>query len=423
MITLNVALLAFTALMLVLSMSLSIEALVQKKKTTYFLRLLLDSSGAFVFGLLTLFCLLIFESSIIWGLSQIYDFSPPIIENIFMDQLFYQQGLLILVVFIGGILVNFFISKITSYRTLFIAPVETFLMSMLIVIFLRFSTLSITVICLIGSITIGILMSSLPVLLQKINRMQETNNPLIGTLNILHFGTVLSAVKLAPTTKKNCSDILKEKFSFVLKYPKLSLLICLLGLSTVIQLSYVAQNGIPNYQISLGGILVLEQYKLLLITPSILLIGSVSALIFNRCYKRLIAILGQVIHRYCPNAKLAFSWLFHLKDSEPYLVIGVMISYLGVGVALYYLQFYLHDATLVLPNLMTCGLIGVVLAKRCDQMKGWYAAMWGSFFNGVALTLIPTISLYAFSKTTLPLCFQRADLFFMSQLLDIFFIF
>ena len=423
MITLNVALFVFTALSLMLSVGLSIEALIQKKKAAYFVQLLLASSGAFVFGVMTLCCLLIFESGVIFGLSEMYQFSLPMSENLLIDQLFYQQGLLILAVFIGSSLINLFIAKLTSNQTLFIAPVEVFLMSLLMVIFLSFSSLSITGICLVSSLTIGLLMTSLPILIQKINRMKQTNKPLIGTLNILHYGAVLSAVKLVPATQVRCSEMLKRRCPFVLKYPKWSLMLCLLGLSTVIQVCYVMSHGIPNYQISLGDIWVLDQYQLLFITPSALLIGSLSALMFNRCYKHLIESLLQAIRRYYPKGQVACSWLFHLSKSDPYLVMGVMVSYLGVAVALYYLQFYLHEATLFLPNLLTCGLMGIVLAKRCDQMKGWYAAMWGSFFNGVLLTFIPTISFYVFSHTTLPLCFQRADLFFMSQLLDIFFIF
>lgn len=91
-------------------------------------------------------------------------------------------------------------------------------------------------------------------------------------------------------------------------------------------------------------------------------------------------------------------------------------------VTLMYLSFY-QVTEIVMPELVSIGLIGVLVSKMANQVNGVKGTLIASFMNGILLTVIPTLSLHYLKALQLEGSFRSLDTFFISQLLDRLFIF
>ncbi len=379
--------------------------------------------GAFVCGVGLLLCGTIYQGVMALSLGQWLNFTHIQPSYRVVQEVFMTKWLTISSVMVMSLLFNVIIVKQTKHRYLFISPIELLGLSLLVVMFLSFASHSSLNVMVMGTSIVATIICLYPWILTKLMGSHVKPATTLATTSLCHVVIALLLSRLFKREKATCLQLLEIKTPWAVRYAWEILFIGLLMLT--LMLTALAQNSdqVPTVNIILFDAIVIGNESLTLISVVTLVLGSVFAWAFYRCYIQSMTAFITALQSFIPRAKVATDFVYLLQDAKSFVLIGFFVSLIGSGVGLYYLNYYVGDKHLICPNLILIGLFGIVVAKLCDGVGGWRGSVLGCLVQGTLVTLVPTLSFLAFETTTIPLYFQQIDWFFISQWLDIFCIF
>ena len=422
MITRQLIFILMLSLLLLSGIVFLISDIIQKQSITNQLKQMLKLIMTAIAGNAVLICMAIYESIMAWNLSPWFQFNLVNTHESYINQLVIQNGFIIFCVCAISLTFNYISVKKYQWTYLFLSPESVFLMAITSVSFLSFTSLSVAVNGLISCLIVSCCMLINAWWNKKMKNQLDKQNVVLGTFSFIHVGFIFFSIRMLNLSGKPCKDILERKLPWLLRYSTLVVLVGLFILSGMINFSGFDQRQ-TMLTVQIFNYTVHSNVALMMLQLIVLVVGTVSGYIFYRGYRFILNKWIRLIKKDNSDIIVATSWIYHLQACQPYVVIGFMMSLVGCLVGLYYLTFYVPQYDLIMPNLIGIGLSGIVIAKLSDRCGGITGAMSGAFLHGILLTITPTLSFVSFQSTTLPIYFQQIDYFFISQLLDILFIF
>lgn len=355
-------------------------------------------------------------------LAHIFDFTPVFLSSDVTEVVFAQDWFIMVSIMILGFIVNLFMVAYTKAKYLFLAPFELMLMSFTMVLFFKFSALSVTTSVMLGGVILGTLMSLLPYGLTKLCGSDLYHKTTLGTFNYLGYYIAVWVGKMFGRCETSCLEYSKTTTSPVIKRPIKFIFIGMFLLSMFVVQIANAKGFDKSMRLIILDRIAVEGFTLHAINIIGLMIGMsclfVSYKIFITWYKDIVeAIQGRF-----KQVVVCTDLMYQFQKCTPYIFIGFFMSLLGCLVSFGYMSFYQFDMV-CFPNLILIGVIGILVAKMGDLANGLRGAVVSCFINGIVLTVLPTLTYLAFQTTSLEFYFSFVDYYFVAQLLDILFIF
>ncbi|MGL4337057.1 MAG: PTS transporter subunit IIC, partial [Turicibacter sp.] len=264
-------------------------------------------------------------------LGYIYKVTPLVIASdlTMVQPVFFNDLFVILSVIVVGVIINISLAHYTKLNYIFIAPFETLLMGYVIVLFMKFSMVSISTIVMVGGLILGLIMSIGPYMISHLCEGDLYRKSTLGFFNFTGFYLSVFIGKLFGKCDVKCQEVMERKHSIILRNPIKSTLFLIIIFT-------IALNGLANlqgYETSMR-LIILDQFSIEGdMVHLINLIGLTFAMgclfafyrLYIVIYPEFIAGIRQVF----PSRKIATDFIYQLQECSPHIFIGFWLSVIG----------------------------------------------------------------------------------------------
>ena len=415
------------SIILMMSLFFILITLMNQIKERESLKQLIIVQSKIILGIGLFLMSLVFLNSYYYLISSVICYvlkiSPVYMSSASFETVLIEKWFVIICTVLMAFVINVALAYYTRFKHLFIAPFEMIIFTTVMMTLLQQSSLSISSQIMMMAVVLGMVMSIAPSITSKLCKGELEGRTTLGLFHYLDnwlcigVGNLFGKCHLSTEAfveNSNFKRILKKGFSGVTFF---------LIITTVL-LTFIAyfQGYHEQTRLVILNQLIVEGIGLLVINVLILLMGIGCFYGFYRLIISVYPVYLSFFEKIIPTAYFATDWIYQLQHCRYVGLIGFISSYVAALVTLMYLSFY-QVTEIVMPELVSIGLIGVLVSKMANQVNGVKGTLIASFMNGILLTVIPTLSLHYLKALQLEGSFRSLDTFFISQLLDRLFIF
>lgn len=356
-------------------------------------------------------------------ISYVLKISPVYMNSASFETVLIQKWFVIICTVFMAWIINGALAYYTKFKHLFIAPIEMIVFTTIMMTLLQQSSLSISSQIMITAGVLGLAMSIAPWITSKLCKGELEGHTTLGVFHYLDNWLCIGVGNLFGKCHLSTEAFIeKSNFKKLLKTGFLGVALFLV----IVTLLFTFIAYFQGYH---------EQMRLVILDQFVVdgiglqIVNSLSILVGMGCFYGFYRLMVSVYPAYLaffkkiiPTAYFATDWIYQLQHCRYVGLIGFISSYVASFVTLMYLSFY-QVTDIVMPELLSIGLIGVLVGKMGDRANGIKGALIASCMNGILLTVIPTLSFYYLKALQLQGNFNSLDTLFISQLLDRLFIF